>query len=71
MNYEETSHAIISANIPPQKLDNLDNPAFKAFLEKLAKNTVTSASVVRKSYVKIIYEEWLQKVRQQVGDHQI
>ena len=66
--YKEIAHAMISANIPLQKLDN---PAFKAFLEKWAKISVPSASVVRKTYGKIIYEECLQKVRQQVGDHQI
>ena len=70
--YKEIAHAMISANIPLQKLDN---PAFMAFLEKWAKITVLSASVVRKTYGKIIYiyiyEECLQKVRQQVGDHQI
>lgn len=43
----------------------------KNFLEKYAKRTVPSETVIRRSYLQSTYEETIQSIRSQIGDNPI
>lgn len=66
--YYDLCHALISANIPLQKLQN---DAFKHFLEKYTNRIIPDESTLRKGYVHECYEVTIQKIRTYVENKNI
>lgn len=65
---KDLCEALISANIP---LNKLENPKFKTFLEVYTKNDIPSESTLRKGYVDDIYNETMDKIRKIISDKKI
>ena len=55
--------ALISANIPLNKLQNTE---FRKFLQAYTQNDVPTESTLRKSYLDNCYEEMMKTIRQRV-----
>lgn len=63
---EELCEAILAAGIPWNKVNN---PVFKAFIEKYCKRNVPEESTLRKRYLEICYQKSLQKIRDEIGNN--
>uniref|UniRef100_A0A2S2Q5L2 CGG triplet repeat-binding protein 1 n=1 Tax=Sipha flava TaxID=143950 RepID=A0A2S2Q5L2_9HEMI len=60
--------AMVSANIPLNKLSNIE---FRTFLEVYSRKDVPTESVLRKFYLDDCYNEMMEKIRQRVFDRKI
>lgn len=60
--------AMVSANIPLNKLTNIE---FRTFLEVYSGKVVPTESVLRKFYLDNCYNEMMEKIRQRVFDRKI
>ncbi|PSN38201.1 hypothetical protein C0J52_20758 [Blattella germanica] len=60
--------SLISADIPLYKLKN---KAFREFLEKHTQHTIPDESTLRKTYAPSIYDETIQKIRDEIKDSSI
>ncbi|KAJ4429444.1 hypothetical protein ANN_21613 [Periplaneta americana] len=60
--------SLISADIPLYKLKN---KVFREFLEKYTQHTIPDESTLRKTYAPSIYDETIQKVRDEIKDSSI
>lgn len=61
-------HALLSANIPFHKLQNV---AFKHFLEKYTNKIISNESTLRKTYVQGYYKETIKKIRNYVENNKM
>ena len=55
----------MAADIPLKKIEN---PSFRAFLEKYCNQHIPHDTTVRKTYVDVIYEETMSKIRDETTD---
>ncbi|KAJ4434463.1 hypothetical protein ANN_23025 [Periplaneta americana] len=62
------SRSLISADIPLYKLKN---KVFREFLEKYTQHTIPDESTLRKTYAPSIYDETIQKIRDEIKDSSI
>ncbi|KAJ4447873.1 hypothetical protein ANN_09882 [Periplaneta americana] len=60
--------SLISADIPLYKLKN---KVFREFLEKYTQHTIPDESTLRKTYAPSIYDETIQKIRDEIKDSSI
>ena len=60
--------SLISADIPLYKLKN---KGFREFLEKHTQHTIPDESTLRKTYAPSIYDETIQKIRDEIKDSSI
>ncbi|KAJ4430250.1 hypothetical protein ANN_22462 [Periplaneta americana] len=60
--------SLISADIPLYKLKN---KVFREFLEKYTQHTIPNESTLRKTYAPSIYDETIQKIRDEIKDSSI
>ncbi|KAJ4443025.1 hypothetical protein ANN_04675 [Periplaneta americana] len=60
--------SLISADIPLYKLKN---KVFREFLEKYTQHTIPDESTLRKTYAASIYDETIQKIRDEIKDSSI
>jgi len=65
---KDLCEALISANIP---LNKLSNPKFKTFLETYTKNEIPCKATLRKGYVDDIYTETMNSVREKISNKTI
>jgi len=65
---KDLCEALISANIP---LNKLSNPKFKTFLETYTKNEIPCEATLRKGYVDDIYTETLNAIRGKISNKMI
>lgn len=65
---KDLCQALISANIPLNKINNKD---FRLFLEKYTNKEIPDESTLRKSYVDDIYLETMNKIRSNIAGHKI
>ena len=59
--------AFVAADIP---LDKLANPSLKRFVEKYSKQVVPHPSTLRKNYIKQLYDETMQSIREDIGSNE-
>ncbi|KAM7289043.1 hypothetical protein ISCGN_029180, partial [Ixodes scapularis] len=64
--YADLCEALVAANIPWANL--VENPVFKNLLQKYSSHTLPSGSTLRKNYLRPMYEEILNKIRDELGD---
>lgn len=66
--FKELCDAMLAADIPLEKLYNSE---FHRFLEYWTQQIIPDASTLRKAYVKIVFEEKMRMIREEVGDNRI
>ena len=59
--------ALIQSGIPIYKINN---PAFKLYLEKYTKKSISDESTLRKNYIQPIYENVFENIKKAVGKHE-
>ncbi|KAI1694161.1 hypothetical protein DdX_20274 [Ditylenchus destructor] len=58
-------NALVGANIPFYKVNN---PSFNDFLSKYCNRSVPVESTLRKNYLKVCYEETMERIKQDIGE---
>ncbi|KAF0764255.1 DUF659 domain-containing protein [Aphis craccivora] len=66
--YEDLCMSFVAANIPWYKLQN---PQFRAFLEKYTGKHIPDESLLRKNYLSHCYNKTLSNIRNEIGDNNI
>ncbi|XP_060837117.1 uncharacterized protein LOC132919483 [Rhopalosiphum padi] len=66
--YEDLCLSFISANIPWYKLQN---PQFRAFLEKYIGKHIPDESLLRKNYLPHCYDKTLSNIKNEIGENNI
>lgn len=66
--YFDLCNAMAQSNIPWNKLEQ---PAFRAFLEKYCNRHIPSESTLRKNYLQNCYQAHLDRIREKIGNNNI
>jgi hypothetical protein len=66
--FKDMCRALVSADIPMHKLEN---PVFREFIEKYTLRKCPSRKILQDNYLDGIYEETLQKIRNEIGESKI
>ncbi|XP_031343081.1 uncharacterized protein LOC116170717 [Photinus pyralis] len=66
--YKDLCAAMVGTNIP---LHKLENPLFKNFLEKYCQRHIPAESTLRKNYLKDVYKDAMEKIKETVGNSYI
>lgn len=59
---------MVQFNIP---LNKLQNDGLKSLLEKYCKMRIPEESTLKKNYVRVVYNETIQKIKELIGTHYI
>ncbi|KAI1703573.1 hypothetical protein DdX_01128 [Ditylenchus destructor] len=62
---KDLCNALVGANIPFYKVNN---PSFNDFLSKYCNRSVPVESTLRKNYLKVCYEETMERIKQDIGE---
>lgn len=66
--YSDLCKAMVSSNIPWNKLNN---PNFKGFLEKYCKQSVPDESTLRKGYLNDLYNSTIECIQEKIGENYV
>jgi len=66
--FQEMCYAMVSADIPFNKLNN---KCFREFLEKYTKQTIPNESTLRKNYLSDIYDRTITNIRNYISNQKI
>ncbi|KAI1695317.1 hypothetical protein DdX_19640 [Ditylenchus destructor] len=62
---KDLCNAFVGANIPSYKVNN---PSFNDFLSKYCNRSVPVESTLRNNYLKVCYEETMERIKQDIGE---